>query len=94
MPRVLPHVELYHRCYMDTSTHRGIGMAVGPIPYREVMDWGGDRGMRFDECEAMWRVITTADNEYLERQNKKAEADAKRNDPRPERKGQKTRRGR
>lgn len=80
-PHVHPHIELYHRCFMDCSTCRAIGMGVGPIPWESVMQWASLNGMESDDADAMWRVITIADSEYLERANEKAQTDAKRNHP-------------
>ena len=77
----LPGDELYLRAFHDLSTCREMGMALGPIPWRDILTYGMFRGLDNELLDHFIQVIREMDAGYLkwenERQKKQRESDEK-----------------
>ncbi|MHA1859165.1 MAG: phage tail assembly chaperone [Candidatus Thorarchaeota archaeon] len=72
-PGIYPQDMFFLSAFGELSTCRQIGMAAGPIPWRDIIEFA--RFSELDESllDMFVRVIRTMDNVYLEWMRKKAE---------------------
>jgi hypothetical protein len=72
-PELHPYLLEPLNCFLACSTEKQIGMAVGPIPYRAIVDWAIMAGMTdVDEIDDLATVVWHADSMLSEHTRKMA----------------------
>lgn len=64
-PCLLPGDEFYMKAFWDLGTGRAIGFAIGPIPWRDIVEYADRHKLDEDVAGAFVYVIREMDAKYL-----------------------------
>lgn len=76
-PSLLNGDEFYLEAFWELSTCRSIGMALGPIPWRDIVLYAQFVGLEYDLVTVFVGVIRSMDRAYLEWADKKKSSNPK-----------------
>ena len=65
-PELLPGDEFYIEAFFELSSCRSLGWGVGPIPWRDIVQYGRFYELEPDVLRMFIRVIRAMDTVYLE----------------------------
>ena len=66
MPEIEAEETFYLRSFHDLSTGRSMGMGVGHIAWRDMLDYGQYKGLEPDVLEAFIQIIKIMDMAYVD----------------------------
>lgn len=70
--------DFFLKAFWDLSTGRQVGMATGPIPWRDILQYASYSGLERDVADAFVVIIRSMDAGFMEWQAKEAERTANR----------------
>lgn len=76
-PQLAFGMQLYFDAFLELSSCRQIGQALGPIPWTAINDYAIYLGLDEDQQEDMHHFVRELDNEYVRHESKKASASIK-----------------
>ena len=76
-PQIDDNDYFYLEAFQELSTCRSSGMGIGPIPWRDIIEYARMYGLCNMMQDVFLRVIRSMDNKFLEWYNKETERKAK-----------------